>query len=119
MIFPFVPRSTYDEVCRSRDCERENAQILRREVADLTAQLLQALRPATVIAPAAITPLSREISAVTLAIREQAGDNPRLAQHYRQLAARLRKEGRSDEEIVAAIGSWVTTEPTNPAEVAA
>lgn len=112
----FVSRAHHEEVValwqRQADAEHANAQALRADVADLTAKLVDALTPK----PPAITttlpalPVERQRDIVLEKIREESGGDPRLAAHYQKLAARLKREGKTPEEIAAEIG-WTTESP--------
>jgi len=113
---PFVARAHHDEVVALY--ERTNAQ-LRADVVALRAQLSAALMPHAVITTTSSTAApaqrvafarTRDRDIVVEKIREESGGDARLAAHYTKLAAQLRREGKSPEDIAQEIG-WTTDSP--------
>jgi hypothetical protein len=115
MKLPWVSRAEYDQlrvehIQSQADLLRER---LRREAAERAVDRLEetAGRAAIVVPP---LPLA-EPSPIARIIREQAqGPDGRedlaLARHLRTYASRLRREKKSEDEIVAALVAWQTTE---------
>ena len=52
----------------------------------------------------------RERSEIEVAIKEEAGADPKLRAWFRKRVKELRAEGKSDGDIVLAIRSWESTE---------
>jgi hypothetical protein len=110
MKLPWVSREQYEDMRASRDDERENAQELRRE-------LVSALRPAVGLTPAgsiAYEPIVALPDPVRDVIREQAEQDGRLdhqlASHFRKLARQMKRDGKTDDEIIGALVQWQTSE---------
>lgn len=59
---------------------------------------------------------ARERSKVAEKIRAESGGDPALAGHFWKLARKMKAEGKTEDEIVGAIG-WETTDP--PEQVSA
>ncbi len=118
MKWPVVSRAHHEDVValwqRHAESEHANAQALRAEVVDLTAKLVDALTPKPVVtmtaAPVQPVHVERQRDIVLEKIREESGGDPRLAAHYQKLAARLKREGKTPEEIAQEIG-WTTESP--------
>lgn len=122
--WPFVSREHHDDAValwrRLADTEHENAQALRQENADLSARYHALANPvATMTTPAGVIPLERaEPSEVTKVIREQCETadgrtDHALARHLRGYAKQLKRAGKTDDEIVAALVAWQSSEPAS------
>lgn len=53
----------------------------------------------------------RSPSLIDQVIREQAPTDPRLKAHLRSYASKLKRDGKSEGDIVLALTAWSTTEP--------
>ena len=109
MTWPWVSRERFDDMRDSRDAERERSQALFRE---LVAVLHPVVAAVVDDAPAPVVILADPIREV---IREQAYDQSgredhQLASHLRKYARQLKREGKSDDEIIGALVQWQTSE---------
>src|SRR4051812_20763431 len=107
MRLPWVSRESFDLALRAEqrraDAEHENAQVLRRENADLLTKY-HALKQQGYAEPAPITP--RDIpkpDPVKRAIAQKAGANRILRDQMEAQAQLDRISGKSEDEIVFAI----------------
>lgn len=94
-----VPRALYL-------AERENANAWREMAISLAATLKQpVVMPSTPANPVKKSPIAE-------AIQRESGGDPRLAGYFRKRVTELRKEGKTDGDIVELLGKWSTTEET-------
>jgi hypothetical protein len=116
MIWPWVSREAYDDIRASRDFERALVNGFIERIQSMTQQLVDLNRPAppaTVFAdqtePIVILP-----DPVRDVIREQAEQDGRLdhqlASHFRKLARQMKRDGKTDDEIIGALVQWQTSE---------
>lgn len=118
MTLPWVSRTAFDLVCDARDHEREVCRELRHSIVEMlgvlraysphyphvAADIAKYPEPEIIVLPDPI----REV------IREQADqggrENHQLASHLRKFARALKREGLSDDAIVAKLTEWQTSE---------
>ena len=115
MPLPWVSREAYEAVKAVYEAERTEKQSLLARYEALQALVIErGLQPEPKADNAPAVKLEpKEPSALELAIQEEAAGDPRLARYFRKEAARMRKEGKSDGDIIDSIRSWVTTEDSN------
>lgn len=85
--------------------EKANAEAWREMAMKLADALKQ---PAPVLAAAPIT--KRKKSGIADAIQRESGGDPRLAGYLRKRASKLKKEGKTEADIIEVLGQWSTTE---------
>lgn len=120
---PWVSREQHEEAVtlwrRIADAERENAQVLRHENAELLAKYHAVTSPKPVtltVADGGVATIERaEPSEITKVIREQSETGSgqtdhALARHLRGYARQLKRDGKTDDQIVAALVQWQSTE---------
>lgn len=119
--WPWVSRVRYDDLkCQYAAVVRaDNAswwsvrEELSKERDQYTALLDKYHELATGIPEQARKPVvmpEREPSLVSSVIREQAGGDHRLSAHLQSYASKLKREGKSSEEIAQSLTDWTSTE---------
>lgn len=118
MKWPWVSRSDYDELRGRLACEKAVSEAYQRSydsqselfnhVVELwSATFSSAQKPSV----SSVATQDRSPSLIDQVIREQAPTDPRLKAHLRSYASKLKREGKSEGDIVLALTAWSTTEP--------
>lgn len=111
MKWPLVSRETYDR--HTQVLIDAQASLIQQNdwLRDHYEMLFDRLYPDASL-PVASTPLpDRSPSLIDQVIREQAPTDPRLKAHLRSYASKLKRDGKSEGDIVLALTAWSTTEP--------
>lgn len=107
MKLPWVSREAYEAVQDALRIERENTALLRREL--FSRPQFMAMDPEPFVPPQ-----PKPVSPITQVIREQTQNGARvdhrLASHLRTYAEQLKREGKTEDEIVGALVDWQTSE---------
>lgn len=111
---PWVRRARYEQVMGLVLAQRDTIREQRTLIASLALQRDVATADAPA-APAAPAP-KPEPSLVAQAIREEAGDDHRLARYLWRYVGTMRRDGATEAECAAAVHDWETTEPLGAAE---
>jgi len=82
----------------------------RQRFAELLALHLTPPTPTVTTMSGVVELAPRQKDPIAEKIHAESGGDPRIAAHFRKLASDLRKDGKSTEEILEAIG-WTTKEP--------
>lgn len=116
MRWPWVSRELHDKTIEAIGCQLTRCG----ECYDALLEKYHALACPAQANADNVPPVEREEKEPSLlqqVIREQSDGDPRLSRHLRGHAAKLKRQGKSEEEIAQELTQWVTVGGTQEEQV--